>query len=230
MHCVKKRLGLLSVMAMMGLACLAPQNVLAEEATYNQQETAQTQTPQAQTAAPTATPSITLNKTKKSLERDDTFKLRAKVKNVSGKKIIWKSSKKRVATVDKKGVVTAKDKGKTTITATISGTDLKATCVITVKNYVTMWVKTTGYCNCSGCAGQWAGAATASGTRPRENRTIAVDKNLIPLGTKVKIGEETYVAEDTGGAIKGKKIDVYYSSHGKAMAHGVKYQKIKVYI
>ena len=36
--------------------------------------------------------------------------------------------------------------------------------------------------------------------------------------------------EDTGGAIKGNKIDVYYASHGKAMAHGVKYQKIRVYI
>lgn len=38
------------------------------------------------------------------------------------------------------------------------------------------------------------------------------------------------MAEDTGGAIKGNKIDVYYASHGKAMAHGVKYQKIRVYI
>jgi len=58
-----------------------------------------------------------------------------------------------------------------------------------------------------------------------------VDKNLIPLGTKVKIGDETYVAEDTGGAIKGRKIDVYYASHGKAMAHGVKIsEKSKVYI
>ena len=90
--------------------------------------------------------------------------------------------------------------------------------------------KGAGDCLWSPGAGQWAGAATASGTRPRENRTIAVDKRLIPLGTKVQIGKETYVAEDTGGAIKGKKIDVYYSSHGKAMSHGVKYQKIKVYI
>ena len=234
MNCVKKRLGLLSVMTLMGLACLAPQRVSAAETPYNQQETAQTQAPQNPTPqaaeAPAPTPTIKLNKTKKSLERDDKLKLRAKVRNSSTKKIIWKSSRKRVATVDKRGVVTAKDKGKTTITATIAGTDIKAECVVTVKNYVTMWVKTTGYCNCSSCAGQWAGAATASGTRPRENHTIAVDKRIIPLGTKVRIGDETYVAEDTGGAIKGNKIDVYYASHGKAMAHGVKYQKIRVYI
>ena len=234
MNCVKKRLGLLSVMTLMGLACLAPQRVSAAETPYNPQETAQTQAPQNPTPqaaeAPASTPTIKLNKTKKSLERDDKLKLRAKVRNSSTKKIIWKSSRKRVATVDKRGVVTAKDKGKTTITATIAGTDIKAECVVTVKNYVTMWVKTTGYCNCSSCAGQWAGAATASGTRPRENHTIAVDKRIIPLGTKVRIGDETYVAEDTGGAIKGNKIDVYYASHGKAMAHGVKYQKIRVYI
>ena len=50
------------------------------------------------------------------------------------------------------------------------------------------------------------------------------------LGTKVKIGNIIYTAEDTGSAIKGKRIDVYYASHRKATAHGVKYQKIKVYI
>ncbi|MCD8020066.1 MAG: 3D domain-containing protein [Clostridiales bacterium] len=156
--------------------------------------------------------------------------MKAKVKNSSTKKIIWKSSKKKVATVSKNGVVTAKGKGKTTITATISGTNIKAKCKVTVKKYVTMTVRTTGYCNCSSCAGQWAGSATASGKMPRANHTIAVDKNLIKLGTKVQIGNIMYVAEDTGGAIKGKRIDIYYSSHSKAMAHGVKYQKIKVYI
>ena len=61
-------------------------------------------------------------------------------------------------------------------------------------------------------------------------RIIAVDKRLIHLGTKVKIGNIIYTAEDTGSAIKGKRIDVYYASHRKATAHGVKYQKIKVYI
>ncbi len=88
MNCVKKRLGLLSVMAMMGLACLAPQRVSAAEAPYNPQETAQTQAAE----APAPTPTIKLNKSKKSLERDDTLKLRAKIRNSSTKKIVWKSS------------------------------------------------------------------------------------------------------------------------------------------
>lgn len=72
------------------------------------------------------------------------------------------------------------------------------------------------------CDRQW--------NKTKRKRTIAVDKRLIHLGTKVKIGNIIYTAEDTGSAIKGKRIDVYYASHRKATAHGVKYQKIKVYI
>lgn len=182
-----------------------------------------------QTAAQ-KTASITLNKSRISLERGKKKTLKAKVRDSKVTNIVWKSSNKRVAAVNSKGVVTARKKGSTTITAKIKGTNISAKCKVTVKKYVTMRVKTTGYCNCSRCAGQWAGAPTASGTRPKQGRTIAVDRTLIRLGTKVEIGNRMYVAEDTGGAIKGKKIDIYYSSHRKAMSHGVKYQTIKVYI
>jgi len=52
---------------------------------------------------------------------------------------------------------------------------------------------------------------TASGTKVTEGRTIAVDPKLIPLGWWVYIdGIGFRRAEDTGGAIKGKTIDVYY--------------------
>jgi cell wall-associated NlpC family hydrolase/3D (Asp-Asp-Asp) domain-containing protein len=58
---------------------------------------------------------------------------------------------------------------------------------------------------------------TASGTRPTEGRTIAVDRRLIPLGTKVRITcpsypqvNGVYVAEDVGGAIKSMRIDIYF--------------------
>jgi len=56
---------------------------------------------------------------------------------------------------------------------------------------------------------------TASGTLPHYG-TIAVDPNLIPLGTKVYIpGYGIAVAEDTGGAIKGEVIDLFYEgNHG----------------
>ena len=81
--------------------------------------------------------------------------------------------------------------------------------------------KLTAYCNCSKCCGKWAGGPTASGVMPKAGRTIAVDPKVIPLGSKVKINGHTYVAEDTGGAIKGNRIDVYHSSHSAALDFGV---------
>ena len=86
--------------------------------------------------------------------------------------------------------------------------------------------KITAYCNCTKCCGKWAGGPTASGTMPKAGRTIAVDPKVIPLGTKVIIGGKTYVAEDTGGAIKGKRIDMYFASHTDALAWGVKYKNV----
>lgn len=60
------------------------------------------------------------------------------------------------------------------------------------------------------------GVTTASGTRVTEGRTIAVDPSIIPLGSKVRITcpdypsvNGVYIAEDTGGAIKGNIIDIY---------------------
>lgn len=47
------------------------------------------------------------------------------------------------------------------------------------------------------------------GTKAKENHTIAVDPDVIQLGTEVLIDGETYVAEDVGGAVKGDVIDIY---------------------
>lgn len=67
------------------------------------------------------------------------------------------------------------------------------------------------------------GTRTASGTRVTEGRTIAVDPNIIPIGWWVYIeGIGFRRAEDTGGAIKGHKIDVYYDSLKSAMNFGRK--------
>lgn len=67
------------------------------------------------------------------------------------------------------------------------------------------------------------GTRTASGTRVTEGRTIAVDPNVIPIGWWVYIeGVGFRRAEDTGGAIKGNKIDVYYDSLKAALNFGRK--------
>ena len=88
--------------------------------------------------------------------------------------------------------------------------------------------KITAYCNCSQCCGKWSGGPTASGTIPTAGRTIAVDPNVIPLGSKVTIDGHTYIAEDTGSAIKGNKIDMFFSSHQEALNWGVKYKDVNI--
>jgi len=79
------------------------------------------------------------------------------------------------------------------------------------------------------------GNKTASGTTPTQGRTIAVDRNLIPLGTKllVKFPEPysyldgTYTAEDTGNGIKGHEVDLFLNSHSECINFGVRDIKIK---
>lgn len=78
------------------------------------------------------------------------------------------------------------------------------------------------YCPCADCNGT-ADAKTASGTTPTEGRTIAVDSSIIPLGSRVYIeGYGMFIAEDTGSAIKNSKIDVFVSSHSRALELGLK--------
>lgn len=66
----------------------------------------------------------------------------------------------------------------------------------------------------------WTGSRTATGTWPRVG-TIAVDPKVIPLGTKMYVEGYGYgVAEDTGSAIVGYKIDVYLPSRAEALKFG----------
>ncbi|MRX73082.1 LysM peptidoglycan-binding domain-containing protein [Bacillus lacus] len=83
----------------------------------------------------------------------------------------------------------------------------------------------TAYCN--GCSG-----TTATGDDLRANpdkKVIAVDPKVIPLGSKVYVEGYGYAtASDTGGAIKGNKIDVFIPSQDAAMAWGKRSVNIKV--
>lgn len=79
----------------------------------------------------------------------------------------------------------------------------------------------TFYCPCAGCNGTASGLA-ANGARLEVGKTIAVDPNVIPLGTRVYIdGIGWRVAQDTGSAIKGRRIDVLVGSHAEAYRLGV---------
>ncbi|MHB1376558.1 MAG: 3D domain-containing protein [Candidatus Humimicrobiaceae bacterium] len=50
---------------------------------------------------------------------------------------------------------------------------------------------------------------------------IAVDPEIIPLGTEVEIKDLCkFIAEDTGGKIKGNRIDIYFNSKTEAKKFG----------
>ena len=89
--------------------------------------------------------------------------------------------------------------------------------------------KISAYCHCSKCCGKSDGI-TATGTKVQANRTIAVDPNVIPLGSSVIIDGQTYtyVAEDTGGGIKGNKIDMYFPTHQEALNWGIRYKQVSL--
>lgn len=64
---------------------------------------------------------------------------------------------------------------------------------------------------------------TASGEPVTPGVTVAADPAVIPLGTRVYIdGIGERVVQDTGGAIKGHKIDLAVESHQEAVAWGRK--------
>jgi len=86
----------------------------------------------------------------------------------------------------------------------------------------------TAYCACEKCCGAYSDGYTAVGTLATAGRTIAVDPNVIPYGTKVIINGHEYVAEDCGGGIKSNRIDIFFDSHQEALNFGV--QKAEVFI
>ena len=88
----------------------------------------------------------------------------------------------------------------------------------------------THYCPCSRCCGYGGGRVTASGTRPTAGRTVGVNRRLIRFGTKLKVGNKWgYVAEDTGGGIGWKHLDIFCSNHRAALRAGVGHRKVWSY-
>ena len=94
----------------------------------------------------------------------------------------------------------------------------------------------TAYCGGTCCSS--GTGITASGNVAEEGKTIGVDPDIIPLGSKVKIvfadgTEHVYRADDTGSAINGNIIDLYMGTaesggHERALQFGR--QTCKVYI
>lgn len=77
----------------------------------------------------------------------------------------------------------------------------------------------TAYCPCEACCGQWADGLTATGI-PASAGIVAVDPEVIPLGSTVIIDGQRYLAADTG--VTGNRVDICMASHEEAVVHGVR--------
>lgn len=106
----------------------------------------------------------------------------------------------------------------------------------------------TGYCHCGACCGwerNWLGrpvfssgsakgrpksvGLTASGTQAKPG-TLAADPAYFPMGTRMFIPGYGYGrVEDTGGAIKTGRIDLYFRSHQEALNWGRRQRDVQVW-
>ena len=106
-------------------------------------------------------------------------------------------------------------------------------------------VEATAYCNCQKCC-DWEFDAKGNSVYARGRRkglpkvvgktssgamasygTVAADLSVIPMGTRLKIpGYGVGVVQDTGGAITGFRIDLWFPTHEAALRWGR--QKIRI--
>ncbi|MGF6953336.1 3D (Asp-Asp-Asp) domain-containing protein [Neobacillus sp. B4I6] len=119
----------------------------------------------------------------------------------------------------------ARTTAKTTKAAPSSSENITTTAAATISGRE-MYVSATAY------SPEESGSITALGYNIRKNpnmKLIAVDPRVIPLGKKVWVeGYGVAIAGDTGGAIKGHKIDVLVPNRAKALQWGRRTVKVVV--
>ena len=88
-------------------------------------------------------------------------------------------------------------------------------------------MKISYYCPCEICS-EGYGRKTATQTCAESGRTVAVDPDVIALGTKLLIDGEEYIAEDVGGHVRGEHVDVFVDTHEETLEKGVQYKKVDI--
>ncbi|BBI30636.1 3D domain-containing protein [Cohnella abietis] len=129
-----------------------------------------------------------------------------------------------IGTKKKPEVVTLSYNGKPSSaeakTVSLNGRSVK---VKRMLSNVTLTAYSAGEASTGKSKGDTGYGITSSGAVVQEGRTIAVDPKVIPIGWWVYIeGIGFRRAEDTGSAVKGKKIDVYYDSEKHVNKFGLK--------
>lgn len=94
-------------------------------------------------------------------------------------------------------------------------------------------MEVTAYCPCKKCCGPNAQGITASGLPVSYNggKFVAADTDVLRFGTQLMIpGYDQGPVEviDRGGAIKGRKLDLYFPTHDQALEWGRKWVDVVV--
>lgn len=75
------------------------------------------------------------------------------------------------------------------------------------------------------------GHLTASGTVPHDG-VVAADPSVLPLGSRIRVHSagqsREYVVRDTGGKIRGRRIDIYMPARQQAKRFGKRSVKVEV--
>ena len=131
------------------------------------------------------------------------------------------------------GAVYAKAGGRITLlSATATKLDNPGPTPLQSGEWQTVQMRVTAYCPCEKCCGKYSNGQTACGHKIRPGDAfVAADKEY-SFGTEIIIPGYENAAPvkvlDRGGAIRGNRLDVFFSSHEEALKWGVKHLDVKV--
>ncbi|MCL1631088.1 3D domain-containing protein [Sporolactobacillus sp. CPB3-1] len=151
----------------------------------------------------------------KSQEKKEAKERAQKAAEAKAKKIAEEAARKAANEAAKKAAEREKEAAKDK--ADVENTTSPAQSQSTAPSGKTITVEATSYS---------LGGRSATGIDFHSNpgaKVIAVDPSVIPLGSRVRIpGYGIYTAGDTGGAIKGNRIDVHFATRAQALNFGRK--------
>ena len=101
-----------------------------------------------------------------------------------------------------------------------------------IEQWQTVQMRVTAYCPCSKCCGPSANWTTASGHKIQPGQALVATDKRYPFGTEMIIpsynNNQPVKVLDRGGAIKGNRIDVFFTSHRQALNWGVQSLPVKI--
>jgi 3D (Asp-Asp-Asp) domain-containing protein len=94
-------------------------------------------------------------------------------------------------------------------------------------------MRVTAYCPCQKCCGKYSDGITACGHKIQPGDTFVAADKQYAFGTEMLIpgynNNQPVKVLDRGGAIKGNRLDVFFSSHEEALKWGVRDLDVRVY-